>query len=118
MDAVEAAVTIACPASPDNGRTLFKGHLFVGDTLLGESGMRHHPLTHMTDSNLVLVLQRQTNSPVGLIPFSVVAKGASALSDSLHHVRTQGTRIDIVHAVSTHDLLHISPASAEPPLST
>src|SRR3546814_20492666 len=43
MAALDASFTIACPAFPDNGRTLFKGHLFVGDTLLGESGMRHHP---------------------------------------------------------------------------
>ena len=28
-----------CPALPVNGRTIFNGHLFVGDTLLNESGM-------------------------------------------------------------------------------
>ncbi|MBL8302682.1 MAG: four-carbon acid sugar kinase family protein, partial [Ideonella sp.] len=36
--------TIACPAFPVNQRTVFKGHLFVGDMLLSDSGMRHHPL--------------------------------------------------------------------------
>jgi uncharacterized protein YgbK (DUF1537 family) len=51
--------TIATPAFPDNGRTVFKGHLFVGDVLLNESGMQNHPLTPMTDANLVRVLQAQ-----------------------------------------------------------
>lgn len=41
--------TIATPAFPDNRRTVFKGYLFVGDVLLNESGMQHHPLTPMTD---------------------------------------------------------------------
>src|SRR4051812_21992933 len=51
--------TIATPAFPDNQRTVFKGHLFVGDVLLNESGMQNHPLNPMTDANLVRVLQAQ-----------------------------------------------------------
>src|ERR1700757_1179434 len=35
------STTIACPAFPDNGRTLYRGHLFVYDQLLNESGMRN-----------------------------------------------------------------------------
>jgi uncharacterized protein YgbK (DUF1537 family) len=38
---------------------VFKGHLFVGEVLLNESGMQNHPLTPMTDPNLVRVLQAQ-----------------------------------------------------------
>ena len=34
LDALGADFTIACPAFPENGRTIFKGHLFVGDLLL------------------------------------------------------------------------------------
>ena len=45
MQAMGTDFTIATPAFPDNGRTVFKGHLFVGDVLLNESGMQHHPLT-------------------------------------------------------------------------
>jgi uncharacterized protein YgbK (DUF1537 family) len=40
MDALGTDFTIATPAFPDNGRTVFKGHLFVGDVLLSDSGMR------------------------------------------------------------------------------
>src|SRR4029079_15697218 len=52
MDALGTDFTVACPAFPANGRTIYKGYLFVGDELLSESGMRHHPLTPMTDPNL------------------------------------------------------------------
>src|SRR5690606_6074283 len=45
MEALGTTFTIATPAFPDNGRSVFKGHLFVGDDLLSESSMRHHPLT-------------------------------------------------------------------------
>ena len=71
MDALSALpggdFTIATPAFPDNQRTVFKGHLFVGDTLLSESGMQDHPLTPLTDANLVRVLQAQCRRKVGLI---------------------------------------------------
>ena len=51
MDKLGADFTIACPAFPENGRTICRGYLFVGDVLLSESGMRNHPLTPMTDSS-------------------------------------------------------------------
>ena len=80
LDALHGAgqgFTIACPAFPTNQRTVFKGHLFVGDVLLSDSGMRNHPLTPMTDANLVRVLQAQTQRKVGLVAHEVVAQGAT-----------------------------------------
>ncbi|HET8527635.1 MAG TPA: four-carbon acid sugar kinase family protein [Gaiellaceae bacterium] len=67
LDELSAAYTVVTPAYPANGRTVYKGYLFVGDVLLSESSMRDHPLTPMTDSNLVRVLQRQTRRSVGLL---------------------------------------------------
>jgi hypothetical protein len=59
---------IVTPAFPENGRTVFKGHLFVGELLLSDSPMRQHPLTPMTDANLVRVLQAQVQQArVGLV---------------------------------------------------
>src|SRR3981081_4151858 len=49
MDAIGVEFTIAVPAFPANKRTVYQGHLFVGDRLLNESGMQNHPLTPMTD---------------------------------------------------------------------
>lgn len=113
-----AGFTVACPAFPDNGRTVFKGHLFVGDELLQDSGMRNHPLTPMTDSNLVRVLQAQTRRKVGLVPYSVVAEGAQAVRERFAALQAQGVSIAVLDAISNRDLMHIGPALADMPLVT
>lgn len=118
MDALGTDFTVATPAFPDNGRTVFKGHLFVGDVLLGESGMRHHPLTPMTDSNLVSVLDAQTTRPVGLIDHKVVAEGADAVRARITQLRADGVGAAIVDAVSNDDLLRLGAAVKELPLVT
>ncbi|MGW0910037.1 3-oxo-tetronate kinase [Streptomyces sp. NPDC002853] len=118
MDALGADFTVATPAFPDNGRTVFKGHLFVGDVLLGESGMRHHPLTPMTDSNLVSVLGAQTTRPVGLIDHTVVASGAEAIRERVAALREEGVGAAIVDAVSNDDLLRLGAAVKDLPLVT
>lgn len=118
MDALGTDFTVATPAFPDNGRTVFKGHLFVGDVLLGESGMRHHPLTPMTDSNLVSVLGAQTARPVGLIDHTVVTAGADAIRERVSTLREEGVGAAIVDAVSNDDLLRLGAAVKELPLVT
>ena len=118
MDALGTDFTVATPAFPDNGRTVFKGHLFVGDVLLGESGMRHHPLTPMTDSNLVSVLGAQTTRPVGLIDHTVVAAGAEAIRERVDELRKGGVGAAIVDAVSNDDLVRLGAAVKGLPLVT
>lgn len=118
MALVDADFTIACPAFPDNQRTLFKGHLFFGDVLLSESGMRHHPLTPMTDPNLVRVLQRQTTRKVDLVDFSTVAKGSDAIKRRIDELRADGVAVAIVDAVSNDDLLVMGRAFADLKLVT
>ncbi len=76
MDALGTDFTIACPAFPATRRTIYQGYLFVGGILLNESGMQHHPLTPMTDANLVRVLQPQTKRKVGLVDHAAVSAGA------------------------------------------
>jgi 3-dehydrotetronate 4-kinase len=110
--------TIACPAFPDNQRTVFKGHLFVGDVLLSDSGMRHHPLTPMTDANLVRVLQAQTRRRVGLVEQAVVARGAEAIAQRFRDLQAEGVGIAVVDAVGNADLLRIGLALAGMPLVT
>jgi uncharacterized protein YgbK (DUF1537 family) len=118
MAALDTPFTIACPAFPENKRTIFKGHLFVGDTLLGESSMRDHPLTPMHDSNLVRVLQRQTGKAVGLIEHSTVAAGTQAIAQRMENLKADGVGIAIVDAISNDDLLQIGAACAGLPLVT
>ena len=122
MDALHdlpcAGFTIATPAFPDNGRTVFNGHLFVGDTPLHESGMQHHPLTPMTDSNLVRVLQQQCRRKVGLVDYRVVARGDAAIRARFDALRREGVGIAIVDAISNDDLMRLGPALACMPLVT
>ncbi|MNS38335.1 hypothetical protein D3C72_705810 [compost metagenome] len=118
MTRLGTSFTIATPAFPDNKRTVFKGYLFVGEVLLNESGMQHHPLTPMTDPNLVRVLQAQTARKVGLIDYSVVAAGADAILARIQALKDEGVEIAIVDAVSNDDLLRLGPALRGMPLVT
>lgn len=111
MDALGCDFTVATPAFPDNQRTVFKGHLFVGDVLLNASGMQNHPLTPMTDANLVRVLQAQVaGRNVGLIDYRVVAKGAEAIAARIQQLRGEGVGMAIVDAVSNDDLMALGRA--------
>ncbi len=112
------AFTIACPAFPENGRTIYRGYLFVGDTLLNESGMENHPLTPMRDANLVRVLQRQTGSKVGLVRYDTVAIGVSAIRECFDALRSDGVRMVIADAVSDADLHVLGEACADLTLIT
>ena len=110
--------TLACPAFPANGRTIYKGHLFVNGVPLHESSMKDHPLTPMRDSNLVRVLQRQTKLSVGLVPYEDVEAGPDALRSAFARERAAGHRVVIVDAVSDTHLRSIGTAAADFPLIT
>jgi 3-dehydrotetronate 4-kinase len=118
MRSLGAPLAIATPAFPENGRTVFNGHLFVGEGLLCESGMRDHPLTPMTDSNLVRVLQAQSQGTVGLVNHRVVAAGPEAIRSRLETLRSQGVTQAIVDATSDDDLMRIGAAVVDQPLVT
>ncbi|TAG46202.1 MAG: four-carbon acid sugar kinase family protein [Betaproteobacteria bacterium] len=108
---LNAPFTIATPAFPDNHRSVFMGHLFVGEQLLSDSGMKNHPLTPMTDSNLVRVLQSQSSSRVGLISSAVVRKGSAEIANAMMRLQADGIQSAIVDAITNEDLLHIGKAS-------
>ena len=110
MDALSTDFTIATPAFPDNGRTVFKGYLFAGNVLLSESGMQNHPLTPMTDPNLVRVMQAQTKRQVGLLDHTVIARGPQAIAERIAALRAEGVVVAIVDATSNDDLLRLGPA--------
>lgn len=112
MDALGADFTIACSAFPATRRTIYQGYLFVGGVLLNESGMQHHPLTPMTDANLMRVLQQQTQRKVGLVDHAVVSAGAGAIAERFASLRRDGFGVAIVDAISDHDLTEIAAAAA------
>jgi len=118
LDALGASFTIACPAFPVNKRTIYLGHLYVGDVLLSDSPMRDHPLTPMRDANLVRVLARQTPRPVGLVPWPVVKQGAPAIRAEFARLAAAGVGHAVVDAIEDADLLAIGAACSELALVT
>ena len=118
LDALQSDFTVVCPAFPENGRTIFRGHLFVGDQLLSDSGMRNHPLTPMTDSNLVSVLQAQCRRKVGLIRYDTIARGPQAVQQRIAALRSEGVALAIADALSNEDLRVLGAACADWPLAT
>ncbi len=118
VEALGCGFALACPAFPVNGRSVYMGHLFVGGVLLNESGMEKHPLTPMTDANLVRVLSRQTEGTVGLVPYATVDQGAAAIRRAMTGLKEQGRRYAIVDAVSDAHLQAIGEAAENHALIT
>ncbi len=106
------SLAVACPAYPENGRTVYLGHLFVGRELLSDSSLRDHPLTPMRDANLVRVLARQTKLKVGLVPYATVKKGTPAIISALAKLRRNGFGLAVVDAIEDANLEKLGEACA------
>jgi uncharacterized protein YgbK (DUF1537 family) len=118
LDKLGADFTVFNPAFPTNKRTVYKGYLFVADELLSESGMRHHPLTPMTDPSLVRVLQRQTSHKVGLVQYATVVKGAQVVREAFNALSKSGVRHAVLDAITDEHLLTLGEACADLKLVT
>ena len=77
---LDSNFTLLCPALPVNGRTVYQGHLFVGDQLLNECSMQHHPLTPMTDANLCRWMAQQAQGSVGLVATKLMNSSSRTLA--------------------------------------
>jgi len=111
-----AGVTLFCPTYPEPERTVYRGHLFVGDVLLSDSTKRFDPLTPMTEPNLIKVLQPQTKAKVGLVPLQDVMAGADAVAAKAEELRQTGVPYAIVDALTHADLQAIAEATVDWPL--
>lgn len=109
---------LSCPAFPATGRSVYQGHLFVGDRLLSESGMEQHPLTPMTDPDLRRWLALQTRGPVGHVPAQTVWAGAQAIRQRASSEAARGCRLVIADAVRDEDLVALGQAAADDRLLT
>ncbi|WP_411889603.1 3-oxo-tetronate kinase [Yoonia sp. SDW83-1] len=112
-DALDAHKVIVCPAFPGTGRSLYQGHLFVGDKPLNESGMQNHPLTPMTDSDIRRWLKPQTKYSVGHVGARDVFAGPDAISAALERQHQAGHRHIVVDAIRDADLYAIGQAARE-----
>lgn len=118
MDDLGTTMTIAAPAFPDAGRTVRHGRLFVGDVPLSESSMRTHPLTPMTDSDVVRLLTPQTRRRVGLVASNDIAGGSGRVRERLEALKSMGIQIAVVDTTMNTDLTTIARAVADFPLVT
>ena len=118
LDKLGADFTVATPAYPRNARTVYLGHLFVGAELLSDSGMRDHPLTPMTDSNLLRVLGAQARGRVGLVAHDDVEAGAGAVRARCAALRAGGVRYAVLDATRDAHLVAAGEACLDLPLTT
>lgn len=105
LEALGEKQTVISPALPVNGRTVYQGYLFVGDQLLNESGMRHHPVTPMTDANLLRLIERQAAGKAGLIPFPIIDAGTEAVKSALAGLRQEDVRYVVLDALNEQHLV-------------
>ncbi len=111
LQALDTEMAIVCPAFPTNERTIYNGNLFVGDVLLSESSMKDHPLTPMTDANLVRLMGRQSQRDVGLVPYRTVTRGHEAIEEALIQLRSSGKSYGVVDAINDENLRVIGRAA-------
>ncbi|MDD2001961.1 3-oxo-tetronate kinase [Pseudomonas putida] len=118
LDALGSRFTVACPAFPENRRSVFNGYLFANDVLLNESGMQDHPLTPMRDANLLRALQPQTCRPVGLIDYRSLRAGVEATRARITELTAADVGIAICDAIDNGDLEVLGKACLDLPLVT
>lgn len=111
--ALDDGLTIVCPVHPENGRTVYRGHLFVNDLLLAESSMRHHPLTPMTQSRIQDLLASQTRSKIGTIRYETIVRGPSAIRDEIEALHAGGCKYAIPDALTDNHLRDIGRAAID-----
>ena len=105
-----ASLGVVVPSFPANGRSVYQGTLFVHDQPLAESPMRHHPLTPMTDSNVMRLLRPQSTSPIEHIPLATVHR-PQELADRLADVAdVAAPPLVVLDAIDDDDLVRIARA--------
>ena len=107
------AIVLVTPAFPETGRTVYMGHLFVGQVPLDESPLKDHPLNPMHDADLVRVLARQSRGKIGLADRAVVSAGAAALRQHLTSLVGKGMCAAICDAITASDLEAIGVVARE-----
>ncbi len=111
LEELEEDFALICPAFPANARTVYMGHLFIGDRLLSETPMKDHPLTPMRDANLVRLMGKQSNHRVGLVAYDVVSAGSEATERAFDSLCKRGITYGVTDALSDAHLATIGAAA-------
>lgn len=88
LDALQANFAVVVLGFPKNGRRTIDGVHTVHGKRLEESEFRNDPIHPMTRSNLVEILQSQTQRRVGLIQHTLISQGAQALRERVSQMRS------------------------------
>jgi uncharacterized protein YgbK (DUF1537 family) len=116
MEASGAEQALFCPAFPEYTVTVFQGRMFLGSTPLGESFKQDDPVTPMTNSNLVEVLQAQSTRKVGLLSHALLMRGKEAVEE--HLAIPDSPDLYIADAADDDDLVRIVEFALDWPLTT
>ena len=101
LDALGTGFTVACPAFPTNKRTIYQGHLFVGEQLLSDSPMKRPSADADARRQPGARARRQTKRKVGLVALPTVRQGTDALREAFEALKRSGHAYAIVDAVAT-----------------
>ncbi len=115
MAATGANQTLFCPAFPEHTVTVFQGTMFLGNKPLAETFKQFDPVTPMTNSNLVEVLQNQCTEKVGLISHAQLIRPGSVKKLI---EKPNGARLYIVDSADDDDLSRIAEFALDWPLTT
>ena len=105
MKELHTDFTILSPALPVNKRTVYKGYLFAGDTLLEESGMKDHPVTPMRDSLIKRLMEAQAEGQCAVIDIDTIRSGKDAVLQALKKAKEQGYKYASADCLDEQDLV-------------
>ena len=108
MSLTGTKVVLFCPARPERNATVYQGRLFLGQNMLHETPRRFDPVTPMTNSNLVEVLQSQSRVKVGLLPLEMLRTDLHTARRHLAEQNADDVRFFIVDAIEADDLGRIA----------
>ena len=100
------------------GTTVYLGRLFVNNVMLHESGASRDPATPMTNSNLVEVLQAQSQVKTGFLPLRILHSAKPAAEEYLAEQVNNGIQFFIVDAIETGDVARIAELTMDSPITT
>ena len=115
LDALEEEFAIISLAFPKNGRKTINGIHTVHGRRLENSEFANDPVHPMKDSNLVNILQAQTNRKVSLINLDVVRQGVDHLKAALKKAKNNSNYC-IVDSETQEDLLIVAEAIHDYPI--
>jgi uncharacterized protein YgbK (DUF1537 family) len=89
LDALQLEFAVVVLGFPKNGRTTVDGIHYVHGKKLEESEFRHDPIHPMRRSDLVGILQSQTERKVAMLNHEVVSQGVEKLRSDVQKMRAQ-----------------------------